>query len=117
MQIRWVVLLIIVLEVMAFSSWLHLRLKLTEQSQDLRLSKTQKANTAALQKALASCPESPPRLVGPLHVKFDWNRTMEAVRAELNSSLQEGGRYTPPDCISPHKVCRFIDRSRVLACL
>lgn len=53
---------------------------------------------------LGSCPETPPGLVGPLRVEFDFNRTWRDVRNTLSLSLQGGGRYKPPDCISNHKV-------------
>ena len=56
------------------------------------------------QKAPSSCPETSPHLVGPLHVEFNYSRTMEDVRTNLSSTLLEGGRYKPPDCISHQRV-------------
>lgn len=56
---------------------------------------------------LGSCPENPPGLVGPLRVEFDFNRTWRDVTKILSLSLQRGGRYKPPDCISNHKVGNF----------
>ena len=58
--------------------------------------------------SLASCPVASPHLVGPLRVQIDWNMTLETVRNKLSPGLQVGGRYTPPDCNSLHKVryCR-----------
>lgn len=53
---------------------------------------------------LGSCPETPPGLVGPLRVEFDFNRTWHDVRKKLGLSLQMGGKSKPPDCISNHKV-------------
>lgn len=61
--------------------------------------------------ALGSCPETPPGLVGPLRVEFDFNRTWHDVRKKLSLSLQRGGRYKPPDCISNHKVGNFNKRA------
>ncbi|KAM4606160.1 beta-1,4-galactosyltransferase 1-like [Polymixia lowei] len=57
---------------------------------------------------LEPCPGSPPGLVGPLHVEFDWHRTMDNVRSECSTDLQDGGRYEPPDCIALHKVAIII---------
>lgn len=53
---------------------------------------------------LGPCPETPPGLVGPLRVEFDFSHTWHDVREKLRLSLQRGGRYKPPDCISNHKV-------------
>lgn len=63
--------------------------------------------TAAVYSTLGPCPDSPPKLVGPLRVEFDYERTWEEVTAEASPALQEGGRYKPPDCISKHKVGKF----------
>lgn len=59
---------------------------------------------------LGSCPETPPGLVGPLRVEFDFNRTWHDVRKELSLSLQRGGRYKPRNCISNHKVGNFLTK-------
>lgn len=59
------------------------------------------------------CPETPPGLVGPLRVEFDFNRTWDNVREEITHSLQKGGRYKPPDCISKHKVRNFNKRVKL----
>ena len=72
--------------------------RLTEPTQ------TPKGKTTEVLTKLSSCPETSPHLVGPLYVEFNWDRTMEAVRTVLGSTLLEGGRYKPPDCISHHKV-------------
>lgn len=56
------------------------------------------------QTTLGSCPETSPDLVGPLRVEFDFSLTWHDVRKKLSHSLQMGGRYQPPDCISNHKV-------------
>lgn len=64
-----------------------------------------------LHTTLGSCPETPPGLVGPLRVEFDFNRTWHDVRKELGISLQRGGRYKPPDCVSNHKVGNFNKRA------
>ncbi|MEQ2284898.1 hypothetical protein AMECASPLE_026309, partial [Ameca splendens] len=52
---------------------------------------------------LELCPETPPELLGPLHVEFNSKRTLEEVKEQVGSSLQAGGRYKPPDCISQQK--------------
>lgn len=59
----------------------------------------------ATNKTLELCPDIPPDLVGPLHVDFDFKRTLDDVRQEFQSSLQKGGRFKPSECISRHKVC------------
>lgn len=57
------------------------------------------------ERILGSCPETPPGLIGSLRVGFGWNLTWDDVRKTRSSlSLQEGGRYKPPNCISNHKV-------------
>ncbi len=53
---------------------------------------------------LGPCRDTPPTLVGPLHVEFDSKRTLDEVRNVVSSNLQEGGRYKPPDCVSRQKV-------------
>lgn len=60
---------------------------------------------------LGPCPDTPPKLIGPLRVEFD-QRTWDDVRAEASPALQEGGRYKPPDCISKHKVGKFNQRDK-----
>lgn len=60
--------------------------------------------TTPVNVTLGPCPETPPNLVGPLHVEFDYKRTLDEVRKEVGSPLGVGGRYKPPDCISKHKV-------------
>ncbi|XP_041817512.1 beta-1,4-galactosyltransferase 1-like [Chelmon rostratus] len=64
--------------------------------------------TASTNKTLGPCPDAPPELVGPLHVDFDPERTLDQVRKDVSSFLQEGGRYKPTDCISKHKVAIII---------
>ncbi|XP_062236052.1 beta-1,4-galactosyltransferase 1-like [Platichthys flesus] len=54
------------------------------------------------------CPDDPPDLLGPLQVDFRLKMTLYEVRRKLNSSLREGGRYQPPDCVSKHKVAVVI---------
>lgn len=74
------------------------------------------ASTAAIRRpapvnvTLGPCPETPPNLVGPLRVDFDYKRTLDEVRKEVGSPLGVGGRYKPPDCISKHKVGKWIKR-------
>lgn len=55
-------------------------------------------------KLSGSCPDEPPGLVGPLLVEFSAKRTMEEVKKELGPQLQMGGRFKPPECVTPHKV-------------
>ncbi|XP_031157217.1 beta-1,4-galactosyltransferase 1-like [Sander lucioperca] len=59
-------------------------------------------------KTLGPCPDTPPNLLGPLHVEFNSNRTLDYVRKEVGSILQEGGRYKPPDCIAQQKVAIIV---------
>ncbi|XP_062236051.1 beta-1,4-galactosyltransferase 1-like [Platichthys flesus] len=54
------------------------------------------------------CPDDPPALVGPLGVDFSQKLTLDEVRRKVSSSLREGGRYQPPDCVSKHKVAVVI---------
>ncbi|KAM9713160.1 beta-1,4-galactosyltransferase 1-like [Menidia menidia] len=54
------------------------------------------------------CPETPPNLVGPLHVDFDSERSLDQIRKEVGHFLQEGGRYKPQECISKQKVAVII---------
>lgn len=58
----------------------------------------------ATNQTLEHCPDTPPDLLGPLHVDFNFKLTLDEVRQEFKSSLQKGGRYKAPDCISQHKV-------------
>ncbi|XP_047205438.1 beta-1,4-galactosyltransferase 1-like [Girardinichthys multiradiatus] len=57
---------------------------------------------------LELCPETPPELVGTLHVEFNSKRSLEEVKEQVGSSLQAGGRYKPPDCISQQKVAIIV---------
>ncbi|XP_029313818.1 beta-1,4-galactosyltransferase 1-like [Cottoperca gobio] len=59
-------------------------------------------------KTQAPCPDTPPNLVGVLHVDFNSKRNLDEVRKELGSLLQEGGRYKPPDCVAKQKVAIII---------
>ncbi|CAB1446083.1 unnamed protein product [Pleuronectes platessa] len=54
------------------------------------------------------CPDDPPDLLGPLQVDFRLKMTLDEVRRKVSSSLREGGRYQPPDCVSKHKVAVVI---------
>lgn len=67
------------------------------------------AQEARLKKAegMEPCPDTPPDLVGPLHVEFETNRTLDGVTQMYGSFLQLGGRYKPPNCVSRQKVGHF----------
>lgn len=75
-----------------------------KQLREMEMTETPQKTVAPMNKTLGPCPDMPPKLVGPLHVEFDSTRTIDEVREDLSSRLQEGGRYKPPDCISQHKV-------------
>lgn len=53
---------------------------------------------------LEPCPDTPSKLVGPLRAEFHPGRSWSEVRKEISALLQDGGRYTPRDCFSDHKV-------------
>lgn len=55
-------------------------------------------------KPLEPCPDTPPALFGPLLVEFETKRTLQDVRNDVGSLLQQGGRYKPPNCIAKQKV-------------
>ncbi|XP_051266749.1 beta-1,4-galactosyltransferase 1 [Dicentrarchus labrax] len=63
---------------------------------------------ALTNKTLELCPDTPPQLVGPLYVDFKNKQTLDEVREKVGSSLQKGGRYKTPDCISRQKVAIII---------
>lgn len=65
---------------------------------------SQKTTRMPSNRTLELCPETPPKLEGPLYVEFNSKRTLEEMKKEVGSSLQVGGRYKPPDCISRQKV-------------
>ncbi|XP_043961093.1 beta-1,4-galactosyltransferase 2-like isoform X2 [Gambusia affinis] len=54
------------------------------------------------------CPDTPPSLVGPLLVEFETERSLDRVREQLGSVLQQGGRFKPPDCTARQKVVVII---------
>ncbi|XP_004838453.1 beta-1,4-galactosyltransferase 1 isoform X2 [Heterocephalus glaber] len=57
--------------------------------------------------SLPSCPEESPLLVGPMLIEFNIPVDLELL-AKQNPEIKMGGRYTPKDCISPHKVAIII---------
>nr|XP_035163729.1 beta-1,4-galactosyltransferase 1 isoform X3 [Callithrix jacchus] len=63
--------------------------------------------TTALALPLPACPEESPLLVGPMLIEFNMPVDLELV-AKQNPNVKMGGRYTPKDCISPHKVAIII---------
>ncbi|KAM4850414.1 beta-1,4-galactosyltransferase 1 isoform X2 [Urocitellus parryii] len=63
------------------------------------------SSTSAL--SLPACPEESPLLVGPMLIEFNIPVDLELL-AKKNPEVKVGGRYTPKDCISPHKVAIII---------
>lgn len=57
--------------------------------------------------SLPACPEESPLLVGPMAIEFDITVDLELL-AKKNPEVKMGGRYSPKDCISPHKVAIII---------
>uniref|UniRef100_A0A3Q2NVG6 Beta-1,4-galactosyltransferase n=1 Tax=Fundulus heteroclitus TaxID=8078 RepID=A0A3Q2NVG6_FUNHE len=83
--------------------------KSPKESQVTELSHTKEVMpTTPRSKILEPCPETPPNLVGPLHVEFNSQRLLEEVKEQVGSPLLVGGRYKPHDCISQHKVAIII---------
>lgn len=85
--------------------------KLTEQkvtTEEIRLNRLSSVtNITETERKLETCPDNPPRLVGPLRVEFSDPVTLDLVRSE-NSVLQPGGRFKPTDCIAQQKVAMII---------
>ncbi|XP_059110106.1 beta-1,4-galactosyltransferase 1 [Peromyscus eremicus] len=57
--------------------------------------------------SLPACPEESPLLVGPMAIEFNIIVDLELL-AKKNPEIKMGGRYSPKDCISPHKVAIII---------
>ncbi|XP_055283255.1 beta-1,4-galactosyltransferase 1 [Moschus berezovskii] len=57
--------------------------------------------------SLTQCPEESPLLVGPMLIEFNIPVDLKLVEQQ-NPKVKLGGRYTPADCISPHKVAIII---------
>ncbi|XP_078248941.1 beta-1,4-galactosyltransferase 2 isoform X4 [Pogona vitticeps] len=64
-------------------------------------------NNTVTEKPLPPCPEMPPGLVGRLLIEFSSPMSMERVQRE-NPDVQEGGKYSPPDCVPRQKVAILI---------
>ena len=122
MQIRVVIISIMLFQlVILFGLWLHSNYISVIQKMTGDTSSVNSRHTVltiepecdrsqnATAGTLACCPQTSPHLVGPFRVEFNWDRTMESVRADLNSTLLEGGRYKPTDCISRHKVSKWMN--------
>ncbi|XP_034519908.1 beta-1,4-galactosyltransferase 1 [Ailuropoda melanoleuca] len=62
-------------------------------------------STTAL--SLLACPEESPLLVGPMVIEFNMPVDLKLVEKQ-NPEVKVGGRYTPKNCISPHKVAIII---------
>ncbi|KAM6169134.1 beta-1,4-galactosyltransferase 1 isoform 2-T2 [Rhynchocyon petersi] len=56
---------------------------------------------------LPACPEESPLLVGPMMIEFYVTVDLDRV-AQQNPEVKVGGRHTPKDCVSPHKVAIII---------
>ncbi|KAK2492563.1 hypothetical protein MC885_020757 [Smutsia gigantea] len=54
-----------------------------------------------------ACPEESPLLVGPMLIEFNMPVDLKLVEKQ-NPEVKVGGRYSPRDCISPHKVAIII---------
>ncbi|KAI4886771.1 hypothetical protein NFI96_011980 [Prochilodus magdalenae] len=67
---------------------------------------TMRPTAVATTKALEKCPETPPRLVGPLRVEFSDPVNLNEISQDPR--LSEGGRYTPRECVSLQKVALII---------
>uniref|UniRef100_A0A672QDF8 Beta-1,4-galactosyltransferase n=1 Tax=Sinocyclocheilus grahami TaxID=75366 RepID=A0A672QDF8_SINGR len=65
------------------------------------------SNVTETERKLETCPDNPPRLVGPLRVEFSDPVTLDLVRSE-NPVLQPGGRFKPTECIAQQKVAIII---------
>ncbi|KAF0881550.1 beta-1,4-galactosyltransferase 1 [Crocuta crocuta] len=57
--------------------------------------------------SLPACPEESPLLVGPMVIEFNMPVDLKLVEKQ-NPEVKVGGRYTPKNCISPHKVAIII---------
>lgn len=57
--------------------------------------------------SLPACPEESPLLVGPMLIEFNVPVDLTLL-AKQNPEVKAGGRHTPKDCISPHKVAIII---------
>ncbi|XP_049912713.1 beta-1,4-galactosyltransferase 2-like [Epinephelus moara] len=88
------------------SQWIKELFNLTTKAPNEGQEKTHVPRT--MSKTLGPCPDTPPNLVGPLYVEFDSTRTLDDVKKEVGSRLQEGGRHKPPDCIAQQKVAIII---------
>ncbi|XP_062920522.1 beta-1,4-galactosyltransferase 2 isoform X1 [Mobula hypostoma] len=65
------------------------------------------SNLTVTKKPLPLCPDVPQGLVGRLLIEFSSLMTMERVQRE-NPDVQEGGKYTPSDCIAKQRVAIII---------
>ncbi|XP_042366823.1 beta-1,4-galactosyltransferase 2-like [Plectropomus leopardus] len=88
------------------SLWINDPVQLKTYASNAGQGETQR--TMAASKTLKPCSDTPPNLVGPIHVDFNSARTLDEVREESGSPLQEGGWYKPPDCIAKQKVAIII---------
>ena len=115
MQKKIVALIILFELIILFGFWMYSR-QIYQTYQAQHVWHYEGKTTREVQKNLSSCPATSPHLVGPLHVEFNYSRTMEDVRTNLSSTLLEGGRYKPPDCISHHRVSKLMKKISVLRC-
>ncbi|XP_048218377.1 beta-1,4-galactosyltransferase 1 [Perognathus longimembris pacificus] len=58
-------------------------------------------------RSLPACPEESPLLIGPMLIQFNFPVDLDLL-AKQNPEVKMGGRHSPEDCISPHKVAIII---------
>ncbi|XP_033494292.2 beta-1,4-galactosyltransferase 1-like [Epinephelus lanceolatus] len=88
------------------SQWIKTLFNLTTQDPNAGREGTQMSPVTI--KTLVPCPDTPPNLLGPVHVEFNSTRTLDEVREEVGSPLRLGGWHKPPDCIAQQKVAIII---------
>lgn len=84
--------------------WKIEKYEIETEATNVSQEKTQTTTTTTTRKPLDPCPDNPPNLIGPLAVDFNYTLNLDRVRTDVSSSLQDGGRYKPPDCIAKQKV-------------
>ncbi|XP_042372121.1 beta-1,4-galactosyltransferase 2-like, partial [Plectropomus leopardus] len=85
--------------------WINELVQLESKASNASQEETQMSPTNV---TLGPCPDTPPNLLGPIHVEFNSTLTLDEVRKEVGFPLQEGGRYKPPNCTAKQKVAIII---------